>query len=213
MTDSALLVMDVQQDIVDIVDDGSGYLPRLRTAIDGARAAGIPVIYVVIGFRPGHPEVGTRNRVLTAIARDGLYTEGAPGTRIHPDIAPEQGDIVVTKRRASAFSGSDLDVVLRARGINSLVLTGLSTSGVVLHTLCQANDLDFGLTVLADACLDTDPEVHRVLTGKLFPQWADVVTVEEWLAAVAGAESPGGRAACTPRTHPGTPPSSASPRR
>ncbi len=92
---------------------------------------------------------------------------------------------MVTKRRASAFSGSDLDVVLRARGIDSLVLTGLSTSGVVLHTLCQANDQDFGLTVLADACLDTDPEVHRVLTERLFPQWADVVAVEDWLKAIA----------------------------
>ncbi|WP_326623064.1 cysteine hydrolase [Streptomyces decoyicus] len=185
MADSALLVMDVQRDIVDIADDGSGYLPRLRRAIDGAWAASIPVIYVVIGLRPGHPDVSTRNRVLTAAVRDGLFTEGNPGTEIHPDVAPRQGDIVVTKRRASAFSGSDLDLVLRARGIDSLVLTGIATSGVVLHTLCQANDLDFGLTVLADACLDTDPEVHRVLTGKLFPQWADVVGVEDWLDAIA----------------------------
>ena len=185
MADSALLVMDVQRDIVDIADDGSGYLPRLRRAIDGARAASIPVIYVVIGLRPGHPDVSTRNRALTAAVRDGLFTEGNPGTEIHPDVAPRPGDIVVTKRRASAFSGSDLDLVLRARGIDSLVLTGIATSGVVLHTLCQANDLDFGLTVLADACLDTDPEVHRVLTGKLFPQWADVVGVEDWLDAIA----------------------------
>ncbi|BDH12658.1 cysteine hydrolase family protein [Streptomyces hygroscopicus] len=185
MADSALLVMDVQRDIVDIADDGSGYLPRLRRAIDGARAASIPVIYVVIGLRPDHPDVSTRNRVLTAAVRDGLFTEGNPGTEIHPEVAPRQGDIVVTKRRASAFSGSDLDLVLRARGIDSLVLTGIATSGVVLYTLCQANDLDFGLTVLADACLDTDPEVHRVLTGKLFPQWADVVGVEDWLDAIA----------------------------
>lgn len=183
---NALLVMDVQEDIVDIVDDGgSGYLPRLRKAIDGARAAGIPVIYVVIALRTGRPDVSTHNKVLTRAVQAGLFDESAPGTAIHPDIAPQQGEIVVTKRRGSAFSGSDLDVVLRARGIDSLVLTGLATSGVVLHTLCQANDMDFGLTVLADACLDTDPEVHRFLTGKLFPQWADVVTVEDWLTAVA----------------------------
>ncbi|MCF3142499.1 cysteine hydrolase family protein [Streptomyces platensis] len=185
MANSALLVMDVQKDIVDIADDGSGYLPRVRRAIDGARAAGIPVIYVVIGLRPGHPDVGPRNRVLNSIVRAGLFAEGAPGTAIHEDVAPRQDDIVVTKRRASAFLGSDLDVVLRARGIDSLVLTGIATSGVVLHTLCQANDQDFGLTVLADACLDTDPEVHRFLTERLFPQWADVITVEDWLQAIA----------------------------
>jgi len=89
----------------------------------------------------------------------------------------------VTKRRGSAFSGSDLELVLRARGIGRLVLTRIATSGVVLHTACRANDLDLGVTVLADACLDTDAEVHRVLTERLFPQWGDVVTVEEWVPA------------------------------
>ncbi|MFE6776722.1 cysteine hydrolase family protein [Streptomyces sp. NPDC057702] len=181
---SALLVMDVQQAIVDIVDDGSGYLPRLRRAIDAARAADIPVIYVVIGFRPGFPEIGTRNKPLAAIARAGLYVEGAPGSEVHPEVAPRPGEVVVTKRRASAFSGSDLDVVLRARGIDSLVLTGIATSAVVLSTVCQANDLDFGLTVLSDACLDTDPRVHQVLVERLFPQWAHVRTVDDWAKAV-----------------------------
>ncbi|WP_371542186.1 cysteine hydrolase family protein [Streptomyces sp. NBC_00554] len=185
MANSALLVMDVQRDIVGIADDGSGYLPRLRRAIDGARVAGIPVIYVVIALRPGDPEVSPRNRVITNAVRAGLFTEGAPGTGIHPDIAPQQGDVVVTKRRGSAFSGSDFDLVLRARDIDSLVLTGIATSGVVLSTLCRAIDLDFGLTVLSDACLDMDPEVHRVLTEKLFPQWADVIAVEDWLKAIA----------------------------
>src|SRR5882672_1425407 len=147
--------MDVQRDTVDIADDGSGYLTRLGRAIDGARAAGIPVIYVVIGFRPGNPEISPRNKVLTAAARAGLFTEGEPGTGIHPEVAPQEGDIVVTKRRGSAFSGSDLDLVLRARDIDSLVLTGIATSGVVLHTACRANDLDLGLTVLVDGCLDT----------------------------------------------------------
>lgn len=182
---SALLVMDVQRAIVDIADDGSGYLPRLRRAIDRARAVNMPVIYVVIALRPGFPEVGTRNRALTSIARAGLFVEGAPGTENHPEVAPRPGDVVVTKKRASAFSGSDLDLVLRARGIDSLVLTGIATSAVVLSTLCQANDLDFGLTVLSDGCLDTDPEVHRILIERLFPQWAHVVTVDDWLKAIA----------------------------
>ncbi|MET7678052.1 cysteine hydrolase family protein [Streptomyces seoulensis] len=184
MTSSALLVMDVQRDVVDLADDGSGYLPRLRGAIDGARAAGIPVVYVVMGLRPGDPEVSTRSKVMANVLRAGLFTEGAPGTGIHPDIAPRAGDVVVTKRRGSAFSGSDLDLVLRARDIDSLVLTGIATSAVVLSTLWRAVDLDLGVTVLADGCLDTDPEVHRMLVERLFPQWADVLTVEEWLGAI-----------------------------
>ncbi|MEI5101083.1 cysteine hydrolase [Streptomyces sp. PmtG] len=181
MANSALLVMDVQQDIVDLADDGSGYLPRLRKAISGARAAGIPVIYVAIGLRPDHPDVSPRNRAVDAAVRAGLHIEGAPSSAVHPDIAPQPDDIVITKRRGSAFSGSDLDLVLRARGIDSLVLTGIATSGVVLHTVCHTNDHELRSTVLADGCLDLDPDVHRFLTEKLFPQWVDVVSIDDWL--------------------------------
>jgi nicotinamidase-related amidase len=98
-------------------------------------------------------------------------------------VAPEPDDVLVTKRRVSAFAGSDLDMVLRANDIDHLVLTGIATSGVVLSTLRQAADLDFTLTVLSDGCLDNDPEVHRVLTEKVFPMQAEVTTVADWVAA------------------------------
>ena len=89
---------------------------------------------------------------------------------------------IVTKRRVSAFTGSDLEVVLRAAGVDSLVLTGIATSGVVLSTLREAADRDYDLTVLADCCGDSDPEVHRVLTEKVFPRQAEVTTVADWEA-------------------------------
>ncbi|MFF3438768.1 cysteine hydrolase family protein [Streptosporangium sp. NPDC002721] len=181
MAKHALLVMDVQRVVVDRYPDPA-YLPRLREAIGGARTGGLPVIHVVVGFRPGYPEVSARNRMFGPLARAARASDDE-ATRIHPDVAPEPGDIVVTKRRVSAFSGSDLDVVLRAGDIDHLVLTGIATSGVVLSTLRQAADLDFGLTVLADGCLDADPEVHRVLTEKVFPQQAEVTTVADWVAA------------------------------
>jgi nicotinamidase-related amidase len=90
--------------------------------------------------------------------------------------------VIVSKRRVSAFSGSDLDVVLRSGGITSLVLAGIATSGVVLSTLRQAADLDYGLTVLADGYLDADPEVHRILVGKVFTRQADAVSIADWTA-------------------------------
>jgi nicotinamidase-related amidase len=190
MANSALLVMDVQRSIVDrFTGDGgdSEYLTRLRRAVGGARAGGVPVIYVVIGFRAGHPEVSARNKTFSAIRAGGGpgggFTEGDPGAAVHPDVAPQPGDVVVTKRRVSAFTGSDLEVVLRSAGIDTLVLSGIATSGVVLSTLRQAADLDFGLVVLEDGCLDADPEVHRVLTRKVFPRQAEVVTVDTWVAS------------------------------
>jgi nicotinamidase-related amidase len=141
---------------------------------------------VVIGFRPGHPDISQRNKSFGAVLQAGEFVEGDVSTQIHPDVAPLPGDIVVTKKRVSAFTGSDLDVVLRAGDVGHLVLTGIATSGVVLSTLRQAADLDFGLTVLADGCLDNDPEVHRVLTDKVFPRQAHVLTIAKWVKTLGG---------------------------
>jgi nicotinamidase-related amidase len=185
LASTALLVMDVQQAIVDRFASDDGYLSRLAGAIGAARAAGVRVIYVVVGFRPGYPEVSPRNKIFAGIAQRSRPAEGNPAFTIHPAVAPAAEDVIVVKRRVSAFTGSDLDVVLRSTGTDSLVLTGIATSGVVLSTLRQAADLDYRLTVLADGCLDADPEVHRVLTEKVFPRQADVTTVAEWTATVS----------------------------
>ena len=188
MTSTALLIMDVQQGIVErFGNDDVGYLERLAGAATAARGAGIPVIYVVVSFRPGYPEVSDRNKSFSAVAGTGRFTDGDPTREVHPAVAPQPGDVLVTKRRVSAFTGSDLDVVLRARGTDHLVLTGIATSGVVLSTLRQAADLDYRLTVLADGCLDADPGVHQVLLGKVFPRQADVTSIADWTAGLQSA--------------------------
>jgi nicotinamidase-related amidase len=89
--------------------------------------------------------------------------------------------VEVTKKRVSAFAGSDLELVLRSRGIRTMVLSGIATSGVVLSTLRAAADLDFDLIVLADGCRDVDPEVHRVLLEKVFRRQSEVIDVETWV--------------------------------
>lgn len=186
MPESALLVMDVQRAVVDMLGDGADdLLAGVAGAVDAARAAGVPVVFVRVAFRAGAPEVSPANLMFDR-ARTGALGEDDPSTAVHPAVAPRPGEVVVTKRRVSAFAGSDLDVVLRAFGTRTLVLTGIATSGVVLSTLRQAADLDFGLTVLRDACADRDPEVHRVLLDKVFPRQAAVATVAEWTDSLAG---------------------------
>ncbi|HTS97445.1 MAG TPA: cysteine hydrolase [Streptosporangiaceae bacterium] len=182
MDATVFLVMDVQRGVVERFGDDPGYLPRLARAVTAARAAGVPVIYVTVGFRPGYPEVSARNRVFAAVAAAGRFAAGDPAAEIDPAVAPQPGDHLVTKRRVSAFAGSDLEVLLRGLGADTLVLTGIATSGVVLSTVRQAADLDYRLVVLADACLDADPEVHRVLTEKVFPRQAEVLTAAQWEA-------------------------------
>ncbi|QUQ66717.1 cysteine hydrolase family protein [Kutzneria sp. CA-103260] len=180
MAKTALLLMDVQRAIVSRFDSDPDYLPRLRQAVDHARAGDMLVGYVVVGFRPGHPEVNPANAIFGRMIGTDAFTPADPGAEIHPDIAPAPGDLVFTKKRVSAFAGSDLDQVLRSSDVDSLVLTGIATSGVVLSTVRQAFDLDYRLTVLSDGCLDSDPEVHRVLTTAVFPRQADVLTVADW---------------------------------
>ena len=175
---TALLVMDVQVGIVERLGDPA-MVERVAAAIAAARTAGVRVIYVKVGFRPGYPEVSPRNRSFSRISSSGQFIQGESST-LHEAVKPADGEIVVTKLRVSAFAGSDLGVILRAGEIDSLVLTGIATSGVVLSTLRQAADLDFELTVLADACADGDEEVHRVLTQKVFPRQALVTTVADW---------------------------------
>jgi nicotinamidase-related amidase len=182
---SALLIMDVQRGVVDRFGSDEGLLARLGAAATAARDAGIQVIYVVVGFRAGYPEVSERNKSFGAVAGSGRFCDGDPGAAIHPAVAPEPGDVIVTKRRVSAFAGSDLDVVLRSASVDHLILAGIATSGVVLSTLRQAADLDYRLTVLADGCLDADPQVHRVLLGKVFPRQADVADIASWSAGLA----------------------------
>jgi nicotinamidase-related amidase len=179
---TALLVMDVQPSIVAGVADKDEYVDQVHKAVEGARAKNIPVFFVVVGFRPNYPEVSTHNKMFAGIREHNSSGMIEPS----PIISPTQDELVITKRRVSAFAGSDLAVILSAQQITHLVLCGVATSGVVLSTTRQAADLDYQITILADLCRDGDPEVHKVLTEKVFPRQADVTTADAWLKTLVG---------------------------
>jgi len=189
---SALLIMDVQQGVVERFGQ-PGVLNRLAEGLAAARNAGVRVIFVRVAFRPGFPEVSTTNRSFSALAGTAgdRFGEDNPATQIHPAVAPRPGEPVVVKKRVSAFTGSDLEVLLRSMRVNELVLTGIATSGVVLSTLRDAADRDYQLTVLGDACADADEEVHRVLLGKVFPRQAAVITTEQWVTRLVAPATSG----------------------
>lgn len=185
---TALLVMDYQQGIVERIPDADALLARMRAAIDVARAKGVTIGYVRVALTDDErAAVPDRNKTFSAIASRGSAMDAdAPETAIHPAVAPEDGDIVVRKQRVGPFSTTDLTDQLAARGIDTLILAGISTSGVVLSTLRHAADQDHRLYVLSDATADTDPEVHDVLMGKVFPRQAWVITTDELAALLPG---------------------------
>jgi len=182
---AALLVMDFQTAIVEMVaTEKEALLTRTANLVEGARKAGMRVIYVVVAFRAGYPEVSPKNQSFAPIRESGRFTEGSSGTEVHAGVAPKPGEIVVTKHRVSAFAGTDLEMVLRANAVDTLVLAGLATSGVVLSTIRHAADVDYRLVVVEDCCGDRDAEVHRVLMEKVFPRQATVVKADQVLSAL-----------------------------
>jgi nicotinamidase-related amidase len=177
---TALLVMDMQSAILRMLPDSAAFIGNVAKAIANARENKMPVIFVTVGFRPGTPEISTNNKGFSASKERFTNISVDEFLKIEPAVAPLTDEVVVTKRRVSAFTGSDLEVVLRAQAIHHIVLTGIATSGVVLSTVREAADKDYRITVLSDGCADADAEVHRVLTTKVFPRQADILTIEEW---------------------------------
>jgi len=183
---TAVLIMDYQNDIISMLppEAQAPLLERAGTVLKEARQAGVPVVYVGVRFREGYPEVNAQNKLFVGLKQSGRLREGTPGAEIDARVAPQPGDIRVTKRRVGAFSTTDLETILRAKNVNTLVLMGISTSGVVLSTVRWAADMDYQLVVVGDACADRDPEVQRVLTEKVFPWQGTVVSAAEIVKAL-----------------------------
>jgi nicotinamidase-related amidase len=184
---TAVLIMDYENDIVGMLpeDVRSPLIERASAILKEARQAKIQIIYVVVRFRDGYPEVNLQNKLFSSLKQSSRLVEGTPGAEIDARVTPQPGDIVVTKRRVGAFSTTDLETILRSKNINKLVLFGISTSGVVLSTVRWAADMDYSLAVVSDACADRDPEVNRVLMDKVFPWQATVITSREFLKAIS----------------------------
>jgi len=183
-TKSALLVMDMQTSILGMMQDSTAFVANVAKSVAHARQHNIPVIYVVVGFRQGLPEIGPHNKGFFALKENMKNADMNAWSIIHSELVPLENEIVVTKRRISAFAGSDLEVILRGQNIQHLILTGIATSGVVLSTLREAADKDYQLSVITDCCHDNDAEVHRVLTTKIFPKQAEVFNLEDWVKSV-----------------------------
>ena len=179
---TALLVMDIQAGIIGNFSQGGIALADAnRKAIGYAREIKMPVLFVTVGFRQNAWEGRANNKGLAAIKERVANVDMNLFTTVAPELGKRDDELQVMKRGLSAFAGSDLEMVLRSFRTRHLVLTGISTSGVVLSTLREAVDKDYGVTVLADCCADADEEVQRVLTTKIFPRHADVMTVAEWV--------------------------------
>ncbi len=177
---TALLVMDMQVGILSTFPNTENIIKNISDAIGIARNKDILIIFATLSFKNGAAEISPNNKVFAATREHIANINFDEFSKVHPELTPQKNDIHITKRRVSAFTGSELEVVLRSKGIQHLILTGVATSGIVLSTTTEASDKDFKITVLSDGCADRDEEVHRVLTTKILLRHANVLTIEEW---------------------------------
>jgi nicotinamidase-related amidase len=154
----ALIVIDMIEDFAH--EDGALYcgasmgpvIGVVRTELERARAAGEPVLYLTDAHLPDDAEF--RTFPPHAIV-------GTKGARIVPELAPAAGDVVIPKRRYSGFFGTDLDITLRERGVDTLRLVGDCTNICVLYTAADARNLGYAVEVVEDGVTSFDEEAHR----------------------------------------------------
>lgn len=184
---TALLSMDCQSGIVSIYckDQKDAFLSRMVSVLDFARASGMFVIHVRVGFRAGMPEVNPHSSFFSKIKSSPQHQQRFEGplAAFPAVIAPREKEVVITKSRISAFAGTDLGLILRANDIETLVLFGIATSGVVLSTLLEAVDADYTVAVVKDCCADLNSALHDCLTYNFFPTRAVVLSAEEFISS------------------------------
>jgi nicotinamidase-related amidase len=178
---AALLVMDYQNGIVGMLGEPDELLSIAADAVATARRAGAHVGYVRVAFEDADLEaIPPTSRMGQRVASSsGAFRNDSANTAVHDRVAPQDGDVIVRKTRVGAFSTTDLDEQLRERGVDTLILAGISTSGVVLSTVRDASDRDYRVLVLADATADPDADVHEFLIERILPRQADVITTAQ----------------------------------
>jgi len=181
---TAVLAMDFQERIVSMnaMAKERGVMQKAKAVLDGARRAGLPIIHIVIQFREGYPEVSSRNRMFSGIKQVGLFVIGQEETKIHKDLDPVEGDIVVSRPRVNAFYNSDLQSILTSKEVNTLVLMGIATNWVVEGTARYATDADYRVIVLEDCCAGISVEAHDFSITNILSAIAEVSSSEEFLA-------------------------------
>ncbi len=152
---------------------------RCRELVAAARQAELPVMWTRVEFEPGGADGGIFYRKVGALS---VFDRGGPLGDWLDGLTPQSGDVVVTKQYASAFFATSLASSLVAAGVDTTIISGVSTSGCVRATALDACQHGFVPIVVAEACGDRNPDVHQANLFDLDAKYADVEPIE-WVQA------------------------------
>lgn len=171
MKKSIFLVMDMMNDLVSETGASAatygvqvkerGVLEKTRKAIDAARKAGVPVGFVRVGFSPDYREAPQASPIFSGARKNGLFKLGTPGTQTHASLGQTDADFDIVKHRVSPFYATALEAILRANGIERIIMCGVSTNGVVHSGAREAHDRDYECIILEDCCAGVTPAEHE----------------------------------------------------
>jgi maleamate amidohydrolase len=179
---TALLVMHYQTDIMALFPSvAPTLLENTRALCDAARHKGVSVYFAQIRFSPGYPEVSPLNRNGQGIRQLGLFIND----EISPELGRQPQEPLIVAHRASVFFGTDLQVRLSAKGIDTLLMAGIASTGVVLSSVAYASDADFRLFTVKDCCYDPDQVVHDHLFSTAFDSRTTVLSLAQALSLLA----------------------------
>lgn len=174
---TALIVVHMQTDIVSADGAFGGFFAAQAVErnvvgvndklLDTARAARATVVYTRVAWQPGLADLVANSPLLGIVAQSGCLVDGSDNAQILPELTPKDGDLVVTHQRVGGFSASQLDTLLRNRGVNTVLFTGVATNVAVEGTARQASDLGYRTVIIADACSAADPAIHDASIASL----------------------------------------------
>jgi nicotinamidase-related amidase len=178
---TALVLIDLQNAVVGVntaPHTAAQVVENSKRLAEAFRAHGAPVVYVRVDL----------NKFLKLPVDQPHNLGDTPPPAVASEIAPsagfQPGDILVTKRHWGAFAGTDLEQQLKTRGVDTVVLTGISTNAGVESTARQGTGLGFAFVLVEDACAGPDADQHRFAFEKTFPRLARVRTTDEVIAAL-----------------------------
>jgi nicotinamidase-related amidase len=170
MKKTLFLVMDMMNDLVSAAGPSAagygaqvaqrGVLENNAKAIAACRKANIPIGYVRVGFSPDYRECPPASPIFSGARSRKLFQLGTEGTEVHPALAPQEGDFDIVKHRVSPFYGTSLEPILRAHSIERLILSGVSTNGVVHSGARDGHDRDYEIVIFEDCCAGVSADEH-----------------------------------------------------
>jgi nicotinamidase-related amidase len=189
MKKTLFLVMDMMNDLVSATGPSAagygaqvaqrGVLENTANAIAACRKAGIPIGYVRVGFSSDYRECPPASPIFSGARSRKLFQLGTEGTAVHPALAPQEGDFDIVKHRVSPFYGTSLEPILRAHAIERLILSGVSTNGVVHSGARDGHDRDYDIVIFEDCCAGVSADEHMHAIACL-GRYASIVSSAEF---------------------------------